>query len=89
MTRELQILTVSNKGDSEGELQDQTPDTDDSGAHSYPEISSSCFPSSGTSSFKRAPIMGNRGLEQRGKKSRTYPPKETQNTQKVFEKSKP
>lgn len=75
-------MTISTKGDSEGELQDQTPDTDDSGTHSYPEVSS--FSSSGaTSSFKRAPIMGNRGLEQRGKKSRTYPPKETQNTQKV------
>lgn len=77
-------MAASTKGDSESELQDQTPDTDDSGAHSYPEASSSCFTSSGaTSSFKRAPIMGNRGLEQRGKKSRTYPPKESQNAQKV------
>ncbi|XP_022909012.2 tyrosine-protein kinase Abl isoform X2 [Onthophagus taurus] len=68
-------------GDSEAELQDQTPDTDDSGAHSYPEVSgtSSFGVPTGTGSFKRAPIMGNRGLaEQRGKKSKTYPPKEVQ-----------
>lgn len=65
-------MTASNKGDSEDQM---TPDTDDSGAHSYPG-----------EGFKRAPppVMGNRGLEQRGKKSRTYPPKESANTQKVF-----
>lgn len=62
-------------GDSEGELQDQTPDTDDSGAHSYPELSSAA-----PASFKRAPNMGKGVLEQRGKKSRTYPPKDTANT---------
>lgn len=85
ITRELQNMAASTKGgDSEGELQDQTPDTDDSGAHSYPEVSSSGqFISSATSSFKRAPIMGNRGLEQRGKKARTYPPKEAAGQQKV------
>lgn len=87
LTRDLQGLTASTKGDSESDIQDQTPDTDDSGAHSYPEASTGTF-MTGTSapagsSFKRAPIMGNRGLEQRGKKSRTYPPKETANTQKV------
>jgi abelson tyrosine-protein kinase 1 len=77
-------LTVSNKGDSESDLQDQTPDTDDSGAHSYPEAPTGAFGQPGaTSSFKRAPIMGNRGLEQRGKKSRTYPPKDTASAQKV------
>jgi abelson tyrosine-protein kinase 1 len=32
------------KGDSEGELQDQTPDTDDSGANSYPEVTGAFFP---------------------------------------------
>ncbi|XP_023030325.2 tyrosine-protein kinase Abl isoform X2 [Leptinotarsa decemlineata] len=71
LTRELQNLTASTKCDSESDLQDQTPDTDDSGAHSYPEVStvSSFVPSMG--SFKRAPIMGNRGLEQRGKKTKT------------------
>ncbi|KAK9687815.1 hypothetical protein QE152_g35986 [Popillia japonica] len=74
-------LNASTKGDSEGELQDQTPDTDDSGAHSYPEVSTtSTFGILGTGSFKRAPIMGNRGLEQRGKKSKTYPPKEVTQT---------
>ena len=78
-------MTASNKGDSESDLQDQTPDTDDSGAHSYPEAPTGTFfpPGGATSSFKRAPIMGNRGLEQRGKKSRTYPPKDTATTQKV------
>lgn len=72
MTREIQTLTASTKCDSESDLQDQTPDTDDSGAHSYPEVStaSGTF-GPGTGSFKRAPIMGNRGLEQRGKKSKT------------------
>lgn len=100
ITRDLQSLTASQKGDSESELQDQTPDTDDSGAHSYTDGSAaatgafpSCFPpppsasnastpvlgGSNLSSFKRqpAPVMGNRAQEQRGKKSRTYPPKET------------
>lgn len=72
ITRDLQNLTTSTKGDSESELQDQTPDTDDSGAHSYPEVSGvSTFGVPGTGSFKRAPIMGNRGLEQRGKKAKT------------------
>ena len=33
LTKELQSLTASNKGDSEDQM---TPDTDDSGAHSYP-----------------------------------------------------
>ncbi|KRT84194.1 hypothetical protein AMK59_240 [Oryctes borbonicus] len=84
ITRDLQNLTASTKGDSEGELQDQTPDTDDSGAHSYPEISStSTFGVPGTGSFKRAPIMGNRGLEQRGKKSKTFPPKDTTQTVQI------
>ncbi|KAG5865844.1 Tyrosine-protein kinase Abl, partial [Gonioctena quinquepunctata] len=71
LTKELQNLTASTKCDSESDLQDQTPDTDDSGAHSYPEVStvSSFVPLMG--SFKRAPIMGNRGLEQRGKKTKT------------------
>lgn len=59
-------------------MQDQTPDTDDSGAHSYPEVSTTtAFGVSGTGSFKRAPVMGNKSLEQRGKKSKTYPPKES------------
>ncbi|KAF5271029.1 hypothetical protein FQR65_LT05379 [Abscondita terminalis] len=79
IARELHNLAASAKGDSESELQDQTPDTDDSGAHSHPEVTSTnTFGIPGTSSFKRAPVMGNRGLEQRGKKSRTYPPKESQ-----------
>ncbi|XP_017784883.1 PREDICTED: tyrosine-protein kinase Abl isoform X2 [Nicrophorus vespilloides] len=81
ITKELQNLTASTKGDSENEFQDQTPDTDDSGAHSYPEMSGSAFVVPGTGSFKRAPIMGNRGLEQRGKKSKTYPLKESQQIQ--------
>lgn len=82
IARELHNLATSAKGDSESELQDQTPDTDDSGAHSYPEVASTnTFGLPNTSSFKRAPIMGNRGLEQRGKKSRTYPPKESQTVQ--------
>lgn len=99
ITRDLQSLTASQKGDSESELQDQTPDTDDSGAHSYTDGSGAATgafpgafpppPSAGSnastpvlgaslSSFKRqpAPVMGNRAQEQRGKKSRTYPPKE-------------
>lgn len=71
MTRELQTLTASTKCDSESDLQDQTPDTDDSGAHSYPEVSTVNNLGPGTGSFKRAPIMGNRGLEQRGKKTKT------------------
>lgn len=70
MTREMQNLTTSTKCDSESDLQDQTPDTDDSGAHSYPEISTGGTFAPGTGSFKRVPIMGNRGLEQRGKKSK-------------------
>ncbi|XP_059484806.1 tyrosine-protein kinase Abl isoform X3 [Neocloeon triangulifer] len=75
ITKDLQTMS---KGDSEGELQDQTPDTDDSGAHSYPEVTGAFFP--GTSSFKRAPVMGSARLEQRtGKKSKTYPPKESSN----------
>lgn len=81
ITRDLQSLAASNKGDSESDLQDQTPDTDDSGAHSYPEVPTSSFFTS-TSSFKRAPIMGNRGLEQRGKKSRTTSSKDA--SQKVL-----
>ncbi|KAF5278991.1 hypothetical protein FQA39_LY05669 [Lamprigera yunnana] len=82
IARELHNLAASAKGDSESELQDQTPDTDDSGAHSYPDVGSrNTFGIPGTSSFKRAPVMGNRGLEQRGKKSRTYPPKESQTVQ--------
>lgn len=78
IARELHNLATSAKCDSESDFQDQTPDTDDSGAHSYPEVApTNTFGISGTSSFKRAPVMGNRGLEQRGKKSRTYPPKES------------
>ena len=74
-------MAASTKGDSEGELQDQTPDTDDSGAHSYPEIStSSTFAVPGTGSFKRAPIMGNRGLEHKGKKPKTSMQKQTSQT---------
>lgn len=96
-------MTASQKGDSESELQDQTPDTDDSGAHSYTDGSGAATgafpgafpppPSGGSnastpvlgaslSSFKQGrqpamqPVMGNRAQEQRGKKSRTYPPKE-------------
>ncbi|XP_034232083.1 tyrosine-protein kinase Abl [Thrips palmi] len=99
ITRDLQSLTASQKGDSESEMQDQTPDTDDSGAHSYTDgsgVATGAFPGAfppppsggsnastpvlgaGLSSFKRqpAPVMGNRAQEQRGKKSRTYPPKE-------------
>lgn len=68
--RETQIVTGT-KCDSESDLQDQTPDTDDSGAHSYPEISTASSFGPVTGSFKRAPIMGNRGLEQRGKKTKT------------------
>lgn len=71
LTRELQNLTASNKGDSESDFQDQTPDTDDSGAHSYPEVSTVSGLVCSTGSFKRAPIMGNRGLEQRGKKTKS------------------
>jgi abelson tyrosine-protein kinase 1 len=71
LTRELQNLTASTKGDSESDLQDQTPDTDDSGAHSYPEVSSVNSLGCTTGSFKRAPILGSRGLEQRGKKTKT------------------
>ncbi|KAK7869384.1 hypothetical protein R5R35_000690 [Gryllus longicercus] len=81
ITRDLQSLAASNRGDSESDLHDQTPDTDDSGAHSYPEALPSAFgaPAGGgggggsggaASSFKRAPVMGGRGLEQRGKKAR-------------------
>lgn len=70
ITRELQSLTASNKGDSEDQM---TPDTDDSGAHS--EGFKRAPPSAPTS----APVMGGRGLEHRGKKSRTYPPKEPGN----------
>lgn len=88
MRGELALMSGRGGGDSEaeGELQDQTPDTDDSGAHSYPELSTTGTGSSallgtthsgGTSSFKRVPNMGKGVLEQRGKKSRTYPPKDT------------
>ncbi|XP_049826903.1 tyrosine-protein kinase Abl isoform X12 [Schistocerca gregaria] len=83
ITRDLQSLAASNKGDSESDLQDQTPDTDDSGAHSYPDAPTGAFFPS-TSSFKRAPIMGNRGLEQRGKKSRASATKES-SSQKVVQ----
>ncbi|KAK9882804.1 hypothetical protein WA026_023318 [Henosepilachna vigintioctopunctata] len=74
LTKDLQNLTASAKADSESDLQDQTPDTDDSGAHSYPEVSMASSLGGGaiTGSFKRAPIMGNRGLGQRtGKKTKT------------------
>lgn len=64
----MQNLTASTRGDSESDFQDQTPDTDDSGAHSYPEVSTV---GGLGGSFKRVPIMGNRGLEQRGKKIKT------------------
>ncbi|XP_072396531.1 tyrosine-protein kinase Abl isoform X2 [Diabrotica undecimpunctata] len=74
LTRELQTLTAGTKCDSESDLQDQTPDTDDSGAHSYPEISTASSFIPNTGSFKRAPIMGNKGLEQRGKKTKTKEP---------------
>lgn len=78
ITRELQNLTAGTKADSESDIQDQTPDTDDSGAHSYPEVSTTAsFGVSGTGSFKRTPVMGNKSLEQRGKKSKTYPLKES------------
>lgn len=83
ITRDLQSLAASNKGDSESDLQDQTPDTDDSGAHSYPDAPTGAFFPS-TSSFKRAPIMGNRGLEQRGKKSRASATKDS-SSQKVVQ----
>ncbi|XP_019864822.1 tyrosine-protein kinase Abl isoform X2 [Aethina tumida] len=63
LTRELQNLTASTKGDSESDIQDQTPDTDDSGAHSYPEVST-------VGSFKRAPMIGSRVLESRGKRTK-------------------
>lgn len=72
----MQTLSTANKGDSESDLQDQTPDTDDSGAHSYPDPASQAQIEMPQNSFKRAPIMGNRGLEQKGKKARTYPLKE-------------
>ncbi|XP_044767128.1 tyrosine-protein kinase Abl isoform X2 [Coccinella septempunctata] len=74
ITKDLQNLAASAKGDSESDLQDQTPDTDDSGAHSYPEISMASSLGGGaiTGSFKRAPIMGNRAVGQRtGKKTKT------------------
>lgn len=68
----MQTLTASTRGDSESDFQDQTPDTDDSGAHSYPEVSATnSLGGGGLGSFKRVPIMGNRGLEQRGKKTKT------------------
>ncbi|XP_075229054.1 tyrosine-protein kinase Abl isoform X2 [Lycorma delicatula] len=70
ITRELQSLTASNKGDSEDQM---TPDTDDSGAHS--EGFKRTPPSAPTS----APVMGGRGLEHRGKKNRSFPPKEPTN----------
>lgn len=76
VTKEHHNITSGPRADSESDVQDQTPDTDDSGAHSYPEVSSSAFIVTGGGSFKRAPVMGNRCLEQRGKKSKTYPPKE-------------
>nr|CAH7728960.1 unnamed protein product [Callosobruchus chinensis] len=72
MASNMHPLTASTKCDSESDLHDQTPDTDDSGAYSYPEASSGFGTS--TSSFKRAPIMGNRGLEQRGKKGKKESP---------------
>lgn len=89
LTRELQILTSSTKCDSESDLQDQTPDTDDSGAHSYPEISTTSSFTPGTGSFKRVPIMGNKGLEQRGKKTKSKEPTvvaalEVQNVRKAI-----
>lgn len=68
-------LGGNNRAGSESDPQDQTPDTDDSGAHSYPEPPFLASKQT-ISSFKRAPVMGNRGLEQKGKKARTYPPKE-------------
>lgn len=72
------LMSGSKGGDSESDLQDQTPDTDDSGAHSYPDPPTQPLvelPSQ--NSFKRAPIMGNRGLEQKGRKTKTYPTKDS------------
>lgn len=77
----MQNLVSANKGDSESDFQDQTPDTDDSGAHSYPDPPTQPLIELPHNSFKRAPIMGNRGLEQKGRKTKTYPPKES--TEKV------
>lgn len=72
--KDVHNLAVGTKCDSESDLQDQTPDTDDSGAHSYPDVSVSSSFGPSTGSFKRAPIMGNRGLEQRGKKTKSKEP---------------
>jgi len=76
LSREISGLTGSAIRNGGSESQDQTPDTDDSSAHSYPEPPS-LPPERTVSSFKRAPIMGNRGLEQKGKKARTYPTKDS------------
>lgn len=62
ITRDLASLAVGPGGESEDGDQ---PDTDDS----EPSILSKPRP---------APVMGKGGLEQRGKKSRTYPPKVVQ-----------
>lgn len=72
ITRDLQSLTASQKGDSESELQDQTPDTDDSGAHSYTDGSAAAAggfpgvfppppPPSGSSAAS-TPVLGGSSL---------------------------
>lgn len=73
--REIKTNNVGGKApSSDGSLQEHTPDTDDSQIDdvSHP-LSAHTFSSAPT---KCAPVMGNRGLQHRGKKARTYPPKE-------------
>lgn len=58
---------------SDGSLQEHTPDTDDS---QIDDISNPLSAHAFLAPAKCAPVMGNRGLQHRGKKARTYPPKE-------------
>lgn len=60
-----EIANLASRADSENENQEVTPDTDDS----QEQMKHSMMPPHApTNSFKRAPVMGNRGLETRNSK---------------------
>ncbi|CRL06727.1 CLUMA_CG019430, isoform A [Clunio marinus] len=62
-----EIANLASRADSENENQEVTPDTDDSQEH-LTSKHSMMPPQAPQNSFKRAPVMGNRGLETRNSK---------------------
>lgn len=64
-----EIANLASRADSENENQDITPDTDtDSQEHLTKQPMMPPPPAPTSNSFKRAPVMGNRGLETRNSK---------------------